>query len=555
MTDRRSIDAYALGQQLEASWRLAERKQDGIFYTSERLSAFVAAAALADLDSDGGELKILDPACGAGAFLVAIDRALVGSARLFGADLLPRTIEVAQQALASRSARFSVGDSLDGELFERLGQPPCSFDLVVGNPPWGAQSSGRQNLDSWERFFALSLQALRPGGRLALVLPDTLFSPEKAGARKLLLENTKIEKLHNLGPDWFGGGVRMGTVLVQARVGAAGTGDCYDALLLHGSARRRAIAGEISLAELEARESRRIPQARSLSRPDFALEIFRDERDDQLMDRMDAASQSLAAVCTRARGEEMAKSGLLWKCMNCGALNNPGVKAKGGGFKATNCKQCGESLSEPAEPVYLVTTARSERSVSFIDGDDLPGRYKAAEASRWLDLDAGFKLKPAETYAGPKILVRQAGVGVAATLDDSDARCPQSVYIYRVRPEQAQWTNEWVLAVLLSRAMAYYVFKRFAEVDPARAHAKLTHERLAGLPIPRLDPGLREQIGKDVRALLRGEARLGGEEDWRIEAAVRDSYGLTARDGAHVDAQLRSLPRSQAITELFPELK
>jgi hypothetical protein len=133
--------------------------------------------------------------------------------------------------------------------------------------------------------------------------------------------------------------------------------------------------------------------------------------------------------------------------------------------------------------------------------------------------------------------------------------------VYRVRPAYAEWTHEYVLAALLSRTMAYYVFKRFSEVDPARAHAKLTHERLAKLPIPRLD--LRDerhaarcrQIHADVRSLLDGREMLGGEADWRIESALRDLYGLSARDGATIDAELRSLPRSQAIEELFPSAR
>jgi tRNA1(Val) A37 N6-methylase TrmN6 len=589
------IDEHLLGHIFESSRTgLGDRKHKGIFYTSEILSTFLATSAL---DAMPTTPRILDPACGAGAFLLAAHRALldvhprtaVSQRCLFGSDLLARAVAVAKLALWIRSARSGeqlasldanlvVGDSLDVEaLFERLGHAPGSFDLVIGNPPWGARLHEQQrlracellglavnkDLDSWEIFLALGLHALRPGGRLAFVLPDTLFSPEKAGTRKLLLEHTKIEKLHNLGPDWFGADVRMGTVIVQAQLAAAPSGHCYRALLLHGEQRRQAIEGQVSLTQLEADRSRRIPQARSLAHHDCALEVFRDELDDQLMQRMDSAGETLSTVCARARGEEMAKSGLLWKCTSCDALNNPGAKAKGGGFKPTQCKQCGISLDEASvEPLYLVTGSKqsqSGRAVPYIDGDDLPGRYKAVDVSRWLALDSGFKLKSPEIYAGPKILLRQAGVGIAATLDDSDARCPQSVYVYRVRPAYDSWTHEYVLAALLSRAMAYYVFKRFSEVDPARAHAKLTHERLANLPIPRLDlrnerhAAMHRQVCVDVRSLLDRTSTLGGEADWRIESAVRDLYGLSARDGQYIDRELSLLPRSQAIEELFPE--
>jgi tRNA1(Val) A37 N6-methylase TrmN6 len=582
------IDEYELGHRLEASWGLPQRKDKGIFYTSEILARFLATSALEPFGGEQRELKILDPACGAGAFLLAADRALPEATGrrlcLFGSDLLAQAIEVAELALSIRPARagervtkLAVGDSLDvAGLVERLGQAPGSFDLVIGNPPWGAELSPQQRLaaaevlglardealDIWELFVALGLHLLRPGGRLALVLPDTLLSPEKASTRKLLLENTTIEKLHNLGPDWFGGRVRMGTVIVQARVGASAPDDHYLALLLHGELRRRAIEGSVPLAELEASLSRRISQARSLASPDFAFEVSRDEHDDRLMQRMNLAGEPLAAICTRARGEEMAKSGLMWTCASCHALNNPGTKAKGGGFHPTDCKRCGLRLrQETSASVFLVSSSRADagaRAVPFIDGDDLPGRYKAVTPTRWLALDSGFKLKSPEIYAGPKILLRQAGVGIAATLDRSNARCPQSLYIYRVNPEHERWSNEYVLGVLLSRAMAYYVFKRFGEVDPARAHAKLTHQRLSSLPIPRLALGnarhsaLQRQIQADVRTLLEGRSAVGGEADWRMERAIRELYGLTAEDGAYIDSELQALPRSQAIDELFP---
>ena len=64
-------------------------------------------------------------------------------------------------------------------------------------------------------------------------------------------------------------------------------------------------------------------------------------------------------------------------------------------------------------------------------------------------------------YRPPKILIRQAGVGIFAALDETDSRCPQSVYVYRLRDgERAKgYKHEFVLAALLSRTMAYPVFK------------------------------------------------------------------------------------------------
>ncbi len=134
------------------------------------------------------------------------------------------------------------------------------------------------------------------------------------------------------------------------------------------------------------------------------------------------------------------------------------------------------------------------------------------------------------------------------------------MYLYHLRnAEDAQRLPARVrVGALLLRTMAYLVFKRFAEVDPAKAHAKLTHERLAGLPVPRVDFGdptqaaAHRNIVANVRKLLNGKAELAGEEDREIEQILRDLWGLTGEDGAYINGEFHDLPDSQVIRDLFP---
>jgi hypothetical protein len=133
--------------------------------------------------------------------------------------------------------------------------------------------------------------------------------------------------------------------------------------------------------------------------------------------------------------------------------------------------------------------------------------------------------------------------------------------LYRLKSEWAEagYTLEFILGVLLSRTMAYYIFKRFSEVDPARAHAKVTHQRLATLPVPVVDFADRQQrkqfnnVTESVRTLLQGEAKVGGPEDMLIDVELRKLWGLTPDDGLHVTLELAQLPTGQVIRELFPE--
>lgn len=565
--------------------------------------------------------KICDLACGSGAFLVGAYHSLLleawrcnngintirniqddlftaqaGAQRkallrncVFGVDLLPQAVEIAKLALWIRSAHrgekvanldrniFS-GDSLRMDLYppelrELLGR----LDIVVGNPPWGSDLSAESarfaidqlgldtnsDWDSWEIFLALTIHCLKDGGRLALVLPDTLFSPEKAKARKLLLEKTQIEKLHSLGPDWFGPGVRMGAVVVQARKGTAAANSTFKSLLLYGSLRRKAIMGEIPLEQLEASFARDIPQDRCRQSEGAQIEVFRSVHDDLILAQIESSSISLSALCEHGRGEEISKSGLLWRCPSCGRHTTPGRLRRGGGFESKPCPHCDLELNAGSVVEHHLVTVGSavvSGRAFFIDGDDISNRYGRVTPNKTIDTSEDVRYKDASLYASPKLLIRQAGVGISATLDNTGSVCPQSVYVYRLTGDAlAQgYKHEFLLAVLLSRTMAYVVFKKFSEVDAARAFAKVTHARLQALPVPKVDfqnarhAELHASICSNVAALLSGDEPIGRRRDLEIEQDLRELWAVTPEDGMAINMELAVLPATKALQELAP---
>jgi Eco57I restriction-modification methylase/restriction endonuclease TaqI-like protein len=633
--------------------RLKRRRRHGIYYTSELLSDYLSESAVRALLRESAPLpssrvskkdmayrlqaridhleqfRIIDFACGSGAFLVSSYQALLEEfwrlqdaldalspsgpdllsqsasltqARLLretlhGVDLLPQAVEIAKLALWLRSARkgekvadlshsIVAGDSLDvSATFAALQSGLGKFDLVIGNPPWGAEMDAAvaqlccktlhldpsQGWDSWELFVALGLACLREGGRLAFVLPDTIFSPEKARIRRLILESGTIELFHNLGTDWFEG-VRMGTAVIQVRRGSIPLSSDFPALLLAGEDRKTAIEGKVPLTQLASRFARSIPQQRCAASPTAEIEIFRSARDDDVLETMERGSRALAELCEHGRGEEMAKSGLLWICQNCFTANVPAKKAKrdpkdpeARRYQEKNCQGCGLALNEENVGTdHLVkegSAPAQDKEALFIDGDDISARYRVVAPNKLLRLDFDdFPFKSGDRYMRPKLLIRQAGVGLLATLDSTGARCPQSVYYYRLTEdaEKEGYSNEFLLGVLLSRTVAYYVFKRFGEVDPARAHAKLTHERLSRFPVPAIDfedrdqRALHDEVSMNVRLLQEGKAEPGGHEDMRIDIALRELWGISADDGLYINLELARLPAGQVIRELFP---
>jgi hypothetical protein len=103
------------------------------------------------------------------------------------------------------------------------------------------------------------------------------------------------------------------------------------------------------------------------------------------------------------------------------------------------------------------------------------------------------------------------------------------------------------------------MFKRFGEVDPDKAHPKLTHARLAAFPIPKADFNdsnfrkCHDIIVDSVRSLLNGDETIGGEADRRIEQQLRDLWKISPDEGAYINGQFGDLPYGQAIRELFPQ--
>ena len=177
------------------------RKAAGAFYTPEPV-----ARSLIEFASHEEPLRILDPACGCGAFLVSaaqmlLERGLAPSevaARLHGVDIDPVAVSICRGRLAELTGtrerwaeQIVVGDSLAA-----AAPLPGTFDLIVGNPPFGNAIEARTGRTDAERvrystqfpesatgaydraglFVEAALGLLKPDGRLAFVLPRAMLS-------------------------------------------------------------------------------------------------------------------------------------------------------------------------------------------------------------------------------------------------------------------------------------------------------------------------------------------------------------------------------------------
>lgn len=182
-----------------------------------RSGAHLTPAAIAQglvglMDEPGVADSVLDPAVGGAAFLLAAaDRLVAAGAdpeavlgQLFGVDIDPDAVDVAEAALALWSLDHQVAPRPLPQLVvgDGLLDPLPEVDQVVGNPPflnqlrrssshtgdrrqalrdrWG-DLVGTYTDDAW-LFLAAGIDALRPGGVVALVQPVSILAARHAEA-------------------------------------------------------------------------------------------------------------------------------------------------------------------------------------------------------------------------------------------------------------------------------------------------------------------------------------------------------------------------------------
>jgi hypothetical protein len=478
---------------------------------------------------------------------------------------------------ADLASNFLVADSLDPDVIDRLlTSAGGGLDLILGNPPWGGEYDNEAArkilhnldrlpagpLDSWEVFLALAIASLKPGGRFALLVPDTIFSAEKKRTRQWLLSKCALEKVYALGLDWFSSSVRMGTVVLQGTTKKPTSDHRISTIVLAGRNRLDGQSGHRPLSQLEAALRQTIPQKDCQMDGENQISVLASEWDLAFLRGIEGHSRPLLAISERARGDEISADGLLWRCGNCMAYNVPGEKIKGGTYRNKDCQSCGSLLTtKNASMEALVSeTQYGSYRIPYVDGRALVSRYDVP-LPRFLRSDLLPLIPPlkrSELFRGPKILIRQAGVGVVATVVKDDSRCPQSIYIYRVTDEARAlgYSNECILACLVSRTMNFIVMKRFGEIDPARAFAKLTHSRIGALPIPNLadaeDRSTATEVAKLAERML-VERRLGGQTDHSIEFLLRRLWGIKPDEGRYVNGFFSNLPDGQAVRDLFPD--
>lgn len=149
------------------------------------------------------ELKWLDPACGTGYFFHVIFNRLLDTNPVCG-DGVERTREKIQSMLTACEINPDNISILKKDFpkltiwNDFLSVKPQQFDVIVGNPPYNSRGlkkvptrPGLKRNDGetvWTQFVRKSLDMLRDGGYLCMIIPSIWMKPDKAGIYELLTQ-------------------------------------------------------------------------------------------------------------------------------------------------------------------------------------------------------------------------------------------------------------------------------------------------------------------------------------------------------------------------------
>ena len=500
----------------ETSMPPRERKQRGHFSTPPCLVKQIFDACGYTAEADLTRVRVLDPACGSGNFLLEATHRLLAFGTRVGLDqdaqtaLVQRNVwgydpdpvacflaEMQLRAVLGKNWQFS---ELHIHQADALALPwePC-VDLFIANPPYlaakntdlsGYQSAHRRGqADSYLLFLSLALQAVHPGGWMGLVLPDPLLARANAAKeRERLLKDATVHHI------WHLSGVfaaEVGAVVIIAQ-------QCAPRRLHQVSWVRGRWQREVDSMVSQVNQ---VPQALLRRQPGaefrYLLGSGRGAAIERLhahMEKTPGASRRFAPLgefLTISRGEELGK-------------NNPYITAfleKASFATAASLKNLGDGYnSENGHPYYPV----------LLGGVDVRP-YTMPTVKHWIAREA--VVKPLERYLAPKLLVVKSTSRLQATLDEQGHVALQTLYLLHLRAREASEDNLYFfLALLNSRLLNEYVYMlhtAYKWVQP-----QIEQSVLASLPVPLIEADEQQRIGELARQLVQACSTRNSVVEW-----------------------------------------
>jgi len=511
-----------------------KRRLSGSYYTPPWAADAIAQTVVRGVLAGRGRgpkaalsLRALDPAVGAGTFAVALVEAIAGAAGegeernairrqavehcIYAVEKNPLAAEACRLSLwltASRPGRWASLPVDHIHVGDALAKPPehGSFDLVVGNPPWGvklpsarASKLARTNpqalsghRDSALFFLDLAAEAAADDGAVGLLLPDALlWHVRYQGMRQSLLRRFRPLRVALLGDRIFPGATAPSCLLCLAGCGIAPP----------------------AFSTTDLRQVPRVGLRAAVARPGWRV-----PRDTPL----EAAHHGFFAGPSwlrRLHQLMVARHTTLGDLDEVFALRDVGINY---------------SRADLGRAILYDGEREDARDIPVTRGRDF-GPLTPIGHSAWLRRDWPTRIRAddrvsvrSEIYRrAPKLLLRQTGDRPVATIDRRGVSFGRSVIAITAESESDLF---WLAALLNSTAFA--ALYRAVAPEAGRPFAQVKVGKLKVVPVP--------PVGEGGLAELADRMLSEEDEDSRrellaaIDRAAAGAYGLSESDVEHV---------------------
>lgn len=378
-----------------------------------------------------------------------------------------------------------------------------SFDVVIGNPPWGQKGimdtplvkeyirrkypSSAGIYDLFRPFVERGIDLVKPGGYFGMVLPDIVLLKNYQDTRKLILDQLTLSTI-----DWWG------MAFPQAVI---------DAATVTGV--KRPCPGDhavrVRIRDAQAPLQHDIPQRDFLDNPRHVFNLYLTPERRAMVQRLAA----LPALGDYFEVHEGVHSGNMRKQLFVDQAADESCRAMYFGR--------GE-----ISPYHLSWRGRYVRLSAVPRKGALTAAVSGAASGKKLYANVG---RPA-WYEHEKLLIRRTGDHVLAALDDDRYYASNNFFIVFVaRPCPLNLNG--LCALLNSRFITWY----FRTVEPrkGRVFAELKIKHISAFPLPRLidQPG---QPGQETQKIGCAALNQLGQERRDLAAEIADAHGEHERD-------------------------
>ncbi len=505
----------------ETNLPLLERKKRGHFSTPPLLVEKILDACGYTSDNDLTHVRVLDPACGSGNFLIEAARrllafsiraglspresALLFKRNLWGIDPDPISCFLADMHLqtiihssASRPVPFTRLHIHQADSLVLPWEP--GVDLFIANPPYLAAKNNdlsgyhfaqqRGQADSYLLFLNLALQVVRPGGWIGLVLPDPLLARANAAReRARLLEETTLYCLWHFSDVFV---ADVGAVVIIARKTPPKS-------MHYISWQRGSWRSTVSLAA-----QHQVQQSLFSHQPGAEFRYLLSQGRGDVLERLRMCLEETAAserqfaplgeFFTLSRGEELGKeSSKLQKIPSQLRSFTP------------------STISSLGDLPQIDSSGALPKAFPILRGGIDIHPY-CPPAANYLIARYAIR-KPLERYLSPKLLVVKSTDRLQATLDQQGHVALQTLYLLHLR-NQHDTTDHlyFFLALLNSRLLREYVYAlhtAYKMVQP-----QIEQRVLASLPVPLVELEEQQLIIEQSKALVHACSSLGPVVEW-----------------------------------------